>query len=175
VKRILIDLDGVVVDLMGEAMERGYFDHWPCRWNFPGCCTTMLMDDVFAGDIFRGALPIKGAVRGVESLIDLGYDVQFVSTPWPTNHDSAADKYGWVEEWFGPSMVRKTTLTHDKTLIPAAALIDDKPDLVGPWQHVEYPQAWNSAINPTWADGLASVVVGIVGSPATATIKASTP
>lgn len=163
--RILIDLDGVVVDLMGEAMDRGYFDHWPCRWNFPGCCTRMLMDDVFAGDIFATATPIRGAVHAIESLLMLGYDVQFASTPWPSNHQSATDKYAWVEKWFGHDMVRRTTLTHDKTIIPATVLIDDKPDLVGPWRHVTYPQAWNDSDYPTWADGLASVVVAIAGTP----------
>ena len=164
-RRILVDLDGVVVDLMSEAMDRGHFDHWPCRWNFYGCCTQMLMDDVFAGDIFAAAQPISGAINGVESLVSLGYDVRLVSTPWPSNHASAADKYAWVETWFGSEWVQRLTLTHDKKLICADALIDDRPGLVGPWRHIEYPQAWNSRTNPTWADGLASVVAEVVGAP----------
>jgi len=164
-KRILIDLDGVVVDLMAEAINRGLFDHAPCKWDFPGCCTQLSMDRVFEDDIFATAAPIPGAIHGVESLLLLGYDVQLVSTPWPSNHASAADKYWWVEKWFGSSMVRLTTLTHDKKLIPAAILVDDKPGLVGPWRHVEYPQPWNSQTEPTWTEGLSSTIVGMVGNP----------
>lgn len=161
--RILIDLDGVVVDLMGDAVSRGLFDHPPCRWDFTGCCTTRTQNDIFAGDIFARADPIPGAVPSVQSLINMGYDVQFVSTPWPTNHQSAKNKYEWVETYGFPAKL--LTLTHNKALIPADVLIDDRPGLVGPWRQVTYPQAWNDSDYPTWVEGLASVVVGIVGAP----------
>lgn len=160
--RVLVDLDGVVVDLMGEAVHRGLFDHPPCRWDFQWCCTTLSMDDVFSGDIFATAPPIRAALHGVTQLVRLGYDVHFVSTPWPTNHRSAADKYEWVERYGFPAEM--LTLTHDKALIPADILIDDRPELSGPWRHVTYPQPWNDSDYPSWSDGLASVVLGMVGA-----------
>lgn len=161
--RILIDMDGVVVDLMGFAVARGLFQHPPCKWDFTGCCTHYSQDEIFTGDIFAMAGPIRSALHGVRSLVDLGYDVRFVSTPWSTNHRSAADKYEWIEmRGFAPKML---TLTYDKTLIPADVLIDDKPGLVGPWRQITYPQAWNDSDYPTWTEGLASVVVGIIGAP----------
>ena len=154
--RLLIDMDGVIVDLMGEAVARGLFAHPPCRWDFTGCCTHLSQDEVFAGDIFIMARPISGAVDGVNQLLNDGFDVRFVSTPWLTNHDSAKNKYEWIGDYFGDP--RRLTLAHDKTLIPAAALIDDRPGLVGPWVHVEYPQAWNSQREPSWDDGLADLI-----------------
>lgn len=161
--RILVDLDGVVVDLMGEAVKRGLFDHAPCKWNFTGCCTTRSDDDVFGGDIFATAKPILGAIHAVDALLALGLDVQFLSAPWPTNHQGCAHKYEWVERYFGVAGVKRLTLTHNKALVPGLVLVDDKPNLVGPWQHVTYPQAWNDSDYPTWNEGLASVVLAIAG------------
>lgn len=160
---ILIDMDGVVVDLMGEAVARGLFQHPPCKWNFTGCCTPYEQDEIFGQyNIFRDPAPISGAVDGVAKLIDAGHDVRFVSTPWPTNHQSAQHKYEWIEEHFGKP--RLLILTHDKTLIPASVLIDDRPNLTGPWTHITYPQAWNASSwhEPTWDDGLAEYVLDYV-------------
>lgn len=157
-QRILVDLDGTVVDTMGYAVHLGYFDHPPCRWDFTGCCTKFSADALFScTHVFRYAPPIPFAIEGVRSLME-HFDVRFVSTPWQTNHASAQAKYEWVDEHFDdPTLL---VLAHDKTLIPAAALIDDKPGLVGPWQHIVYPQAWNGSRVPTWLEGLADVVIG---------------
>lgn len=158
--RILIDMDGVIVDLMGEAVARGLFQHPPCKWDFTGCCTPFEQNEIFGQPgIFRDAPPIAGAINGVQALIAAGHDVRFASTPWPTNHQSAQHKYEWIEQHFGNP--RLLTLTHDKTLIPASVLIDDRPDLIGPWTHVTYPQAWNASSwdEPTWDGGLARYVL----------------
>lgn len=153
--RLLVDMDGTIVDLMG-ATGSLVFDHPPCRWHFEGCCTRFSADEVFSGNIFHRAQPIEGAVDGVRKLMG-HFDVRFVSTPWPTNHASASAKYEWIERHFGdPKLL---TLTHDKALIPAVALVDDKPDLVGPWRHITYPQAWNESNFPTWRDGLAAELI----------------
>lgn len=158
---ILVDLDGVVVDLMGYAHREGFLCHPACRWDLHKCCTVDLsLDGLFAHThLFKFAPAIDDAIPGVKRLMEHAR-VHFASTPWPSNPNSAAAKYRWIERYgFRPDML---TLTHDKALISAVALIDDKPGLSGPWTHVEYPQAWNSgeALGiPTWSDGLADYVI----------------
>jgi 5'(3')-deoxyribonucleotidase len=154
-ERLLIDLDGTIVDLWEEADSRALLTHAPCRWNVEGCCTPYTMDFFGSDDIFGQAKPIPGAIDGVKQLMRT-FEVHFVSTPWPTAHDSAAQKYDWVQRYFGdPTLL---TLTHHKELIPAFGLIDDKPGLKGPWLHIEYPQAWNRRRFRTWEEGLADYV-----------------
>lgn len=159
-QRLLIDLDSTVVDLWEEAGARGLLNHRPCKWDFEGCCSPFSADYVFGHEnIFRDAKPIVGAIQGVEKLMKR-YDVHFVSTPWPSAHNSAEQKYAWVEYYFDdPKLL---TLTHRKDLIPAWALIDDRPLLKGPWIHVEYPQLWNHQSNPSWTQGLADYITRIL-------------
>jgi 5'(3')-deoxyribonucleotidase len=151
-KRLLLDLDGVIVDLMTTALSRGLLDHYPCRWDFPGCCSPHSMNTVFTDPgLFYDAPPIPGAIDAVKKLSE-AFDVWFVSTPW--NADSCAQKVRWLDV-FGLDS-RRLVLTHDKTLIRAWALVDDKPGLFGPWQHVTYAQPWNNGIETdTWTTGLA--------------------
>lgn len=156
-ERLLVDLDGVVVNLWAEADKRGLMQHLPCRWDVTGCCSPYSQNDIFESpNIFLDAEPYPGAIEGVNDLTG-HFDVHFVSTPWQTANNSAEQKYRWVEKFFGrPTML---TLTHHKYLIPATALIDDRPGLKGPWYHIEYPQAWNSGTGPTWAEGLAENLI----------------
>ena len=154
--RILVDLDGVVVDLMGAAYRAGYFDrHYPCRWNFTGCCTIKSASAVFADTtLFDVAQPIAGAVDALRRL-RLNHDVALLSSPWHTNWDSAAAKFRWVDRVLGSTWVHKLILTTDKRLVPGDFLVDDKPELDGPWEHVLYPQPWNDSKLPRWHQGLA--------------------
>lgn len=156
-KTLLIDLDGTVADTHGFAFERSLLRHEACTWNMTCCLQGLTMDELWAHtELFSHAPPIVGAVDGVALLAE-HFDVHFVSTPWHRNHKSARAKYEWVEKYFDdPKML---TLTHHKHLIPAVALVDDKPGLVGPWDHVCYPQRWNDSEQPTWRKGLATVII----------------
>lgn len=155
--RILLDLDGTIVDVHALALDRGLLDHRPCRWDFDACCTRHTMDRVFGEPgIFLNAPPIDGAIDGVHTLMRW-FDVWFVSTPWPSNPDSSAEKHLWARRH---GWERRLVLAHDKSLIPGVALVDDRPGLVGPWHHIVYPQPWNDGEMPTWADGLAEYLVG---------------
>jgi len=155
-ERLLIDLDGTIVNLWAVADQRGLMQHLPCRWDVTGCCSPYSQNDIFESpNLFLDAKPYPGAIEGVNDLTG-HFEVHFVSTPWPTAHNSAEQKLHWVEKYFGDP--KKLTLTHHKHLIPAWGLIDDKPGLVGPWIHFEYPQAWNSQLLPTWEEGLADHV-----------------
>lgn len=159
--KILIDMDGVMVDTMAEVYKRLQRVHDVCQWNFDGCClpagSMSVYDDT---SVFDDAAPIGGALEGITQLMRDGHDVAFLSAPWPTNPDSAAAKYRWIAKHGLP--VNRLILAMDKTLVPGDILIDDRPGLVGPWRHVCYPQTWNTA-DPnrglSWIDGLADLAV----------------
>lgn len=155
--RLLVDLDGVVVDLMGEAYRRGLLDHEACRWDFNACCTSLSMNDVFAAErLFDDAPPIGGAIEGVNLLATV-FDVRFVTSPWAGHWESAAAKYRWVEKHFGSAL--NVVCAIDKSIVSGWALLDDRPGLTGPWTHLCYPQPWNDSTLPTWENGLAEWII----------------
>lgn len=157
-KRLLIDLDGTVADTHWKALSMGYLQHPVCTWNMTCCLADgVTMHDIWNDTtVFRVAPPIPNAVESVKKLME-HFDVHFVSTPWYTNHESAEAKYEWVERHFGdPTLL---TLTHHKEHFSGVALVDDKPDLVGPWRHICYPQPWNDSTAPSWMGGLADRII----------------
>lgn len=167
-KTILIDMDGVVVDLMGELATRTTLYHPICKWNFFGCCMPLSAAHILNTDttVFKNAPAIPGAIEGVKQLSDR-YNVRFVSTPWEANPDSASAKIRWLtNHGFDHHQI---ILAWDKTKIQGDLLIDDKPGLTGPWPIMQYPQSWNVDSGPvnngiglrviSWEEGLADVVV----------------
>jgi len=152
---ILVDIDGVLADLAG----------YTCAIvGYQGEITTWRMFDLLtpgqasqARYLWRDkrgfweTLPlIDGAKEGVEKL-QQQFDVYFCSTPYLHNPLCAKEKLHWVELHFGKDMVKRTILTHDKTLIQAGALIDDKPYIEGAikpsWKHIIFDQPYNQNKN----------------------------
>lgn len=108
--KILIDMDGVVVD----------FDRY--------CIDTDLTPDEvkrWAG-AYREMEPMPGAIDGVRALIAAGHDVWLATKP-PTGQPRAyADKVAWVMDNL-PELTRKIILTADKGMLRGDVLIDDQP------------------------------------------------
>lgn len=155
---LLVDMDGTIVDLHGYALKAGVLDHYPCRWDM-ACCIhpPYTTDDMLnMTSLFEYAPPIPGALKAITDL-ELAFDVWIVSTPWPSNPDSSAAKTRWCRRHLGTA--NRLILTQDKTMVRGDILVDDKPALVGPWRHVEYPQPWNSQRWMTWDDGLADQIL----------------
>lgn len=115
-KRILIDMDGVLVDLNSEINK--WFDEHPhLKERYE------THPDHIHG-IFRNPEPVYGAIDAVNKLKDK-YDL-FICTaaPWG-NPDAASDKRYWIEKYFGNLFHKKMIITHRKDLIYADYLIDD--------------------------------------------------
>lgn len=142
-KIIYIDLDGVIVDLIG-------------RMNLELSLTTKhyridtdIIDD--SETIFIDALPIKGSLEAVFEL-EKYYDVYLLSTaPWH-NPISWMQKRLWVEKYL-PSMYKKLILTHHKNLLIGEFLIDDRikngvSEFKGRHIHIfsEYYPTWESVL-----------------------------
>jgi len=115
-KTLLIDMDGVVVDL-GSAFKK-WFETYPhLKERFK------THPDHIHG-IFRDPLPVDGAIDAIHKL-NQKYEL-FVATaaPWG-NPGAATDKRYWLEKYFGNLFHKKMIITHRKDLISGDYLIDD--------------------------------------------------
>lgn len=115
-KTVFIDLDGVIVDLLGQLKyeiansEVVYEDE------------TDLIDE--SETIFLNAAPIPHAIEAVTEL-EKHFDVYILSTaPWHNIH-SWSQKRIWVEKNL-PSMYKRLILTHHKHQLIGDFLIDDR-------------------------------------------------
>lgn len=117
-KRLFIDLDGVIVDLIAQVevefaqIESGTYKE-----------ATDLID--FSETVFLDAEPIKDALKSVAEL-EKYFEVYILSTaPWK-NTLAWMQKRIWVEKHL-PSMYKRLILTHNKELLNGDFLIDDRP------------------------------------------------
>lgn len=141
---VYIDLDGVVVDLIGQLdLELSQLTNTlesPTDW----------IDQ--SETIFLEAKPIAHALESIAEL-EKHYDVFILSTaPW-NNILSWSQKRIWVEK-FLPTMKKKLILTHRKDLLIGDFLIDDRTkngagEFKGKHIHIfteKYP-SWQSVLD----------------------------
>ena len=130
-KRVYIDLDGVIADF-----EKGREDHplgkvSPYRGR----------PDKLPG-LFQNLEPIEGAIRSVNLLLESpDFDIYFLSTaPWD-NPDAWTHKRLWIAKYFDEKLIRKRLiLCHFKNFLIGDYLIDDRrhngaKDFQGEWLH----------------------------------------
>jgi len=118
-KRIFIDMDGVLVDL--EKHFNKWFDNNPnlierfkdCPDHIPG--------------IFRDPTPYVGAIDAIKKLQNSGKYELIIATaaPW-SNPYASTDKRYWIEKHFGDLFYKKMVITHRKDLLVGDYLIDDR-------------------------------------------------
>ena len=146
-KRVLVDMDGIVVDFFGPMFER-YFRltgevvvidqilGWDMS-NYVGQ-GDVLMAIFREPGYFRKLLPNPGAVRALKRL-SKSYDVIIAS--YACTADAAKEKIEWCAEWLpfiGPNNI---FLCHRKELIEGHAIIDD-----GLHNAAAYKIAWPRAL-----------------------------
>lgn len=119
-KIVYIDMDGVLVDLVGAVYQK--YAHALGDDNFD---VGMIIDrDV---EPFYNAEPIEGAVEAYRKLHnDPNFDVYILTTaPWE-NPEALTAKRVWVEKHLGEMANRRLILTHHKNLLIGDYLIDDR-------------------------------------------------
>lgn len=171
--RILVDLDGVVVDWtyqfntdLAEKFPDLVFEEMR-EFSTPAHLSQEHQDAInavkYAAGFYRHMPPIDGAIEGLQVLVDSGYDVWFCSSPEIFNESCESDKKNWIMEHLGEFWARRLILSRDKTLVRGDLLIDDRPDVHGvadpEWTHVLFDQPYNDHVPASerlrmhgWAD-----------------------
>lgn len=120
---VYVDLDDVCADFAGDMA-------------FVSQSKLHDVSAMYKSGFFENLDPVYGAIRAVNAIIDLGYDVQILTQPVFDSPDSYSGKVRWVEMWL-PSLINKINMTQDKGLLGRGILIDDNADK---WQ-----DKWESA------------------------------
>lgn len=158
--RVLVDMDGVVVDWTYQYhtdLEK-YYPHLVIdeirEFSTP---TDIPMEQQIAINwvkyrpgFYRSMRPIEGAIDGLQTLVDEDYDVWFCSSPEVFNASCESDKKSWIMEHLGDEWAKRLILTRDKTLVRGDFLIDDRPDVHGvaepEWEQILFDQPYNDHI-----------------------------
>jgi 5'(3')-deoxyribonucleotidase len=141
--RILVDMDGIVVDLF-----ESWFDAYAklsnykkqiqlsdvTTWGFEHLKQVerrKLLGLLARFNVFWNAGPLPGAVEGLGRLVDAGHEVLLV-TDAPTS-GAAKGKYEWVGCFLGKHgfTPQHLVMTAHKHLVIGDVLIDDKPSTIG--------------------------------------------
>lgn len=132
-RRILVDLDGIVADLMpawlgayGRATGQWIDPNDVADWGVQQATDQGILTEVLrAPGFFLGIQPVHGAIESVRALCER-HEVFIVSAA--SHAENLTDKGLWVREHLPFIKKRRFVLMHEKHLIEADAIIDDKPD-----------------------------------------------
>lgn len=111
-KRVFIDMDGVMADFEGFMAEFSVDAEYIKRQ--PGC--------------YRRLRPIPGAIEAIRQIIAMGYEVWVATKPPTAQPHAYAEKVAWILEHL-PELERRIIITHDKGLLGDECdfLCDDMP------------------------------------------------
>ena len=170
---ILIDQDGVLANYQQHLLAIWRREHGEKFWlplslvtehdmekQYPEEFHALLAELSLREGFFQALPPIVGAKEALETLLRMGHDVRFCTSPKLYYHFCVAEKFAWVEEHLGMAWTERIILTRDKTLVQGDILIDDKPDITGvctpTWKHILYDQPYNRHLSQqprlTWAN-----------------------
>ena len=159
-KPILLDLDGVLADLIGGLRAHcqrrlGDASEFPDEVSEWGITTADQATNtaIWTGFRIRGLFlnlePIPGSIEAVREL-QQHHPVRFCSTPFPANPWCAEEKAAWLRRHFGIRAHESLILTADKTLIVGSVLVDDHPELSGistpSWERVVFDHPYNQGV-----------------------------
>lgn len=162
--RVLVDMDGVIVD-WGEAYGRS-LDLWGSvadgiprhkdqrTFNLYEGLTDQqgwVVGRVMKTLDYYDMAPIPGAIDALWSMLDYGHDVMICTSPWLPNEKCVSDKIEWVQDNLSSDWADRVIITKDKTVVKGDWLIDDKPQITGrainpEWIHVVFDQPYNREV-----------------------------
>lgn len=103
-----------------------------------------------------------GAIEAVLATVEAGYRDTILTTPDITNAACAPAKQDQIRKAFGDEWVKRIIMAHDKTLVNAEILVDDKPVITGlhapAWTRIMPDRSFNRYVQDgeivmdTWHD-----------------------
>lgn len=154
-KRILVDVDAVVADLMpvwlglynkdySDTLETRDILKWGIHEIVKPECGTAIFDYLVYPTLYDDVKPIDGAISSIRWLRQHSYDVRFVTSGvfeskirWLGNHGLLIGE----NFLYSPDVV----VAHDKSIIKADIMIDDNPKNCDSFQgkSILFAQPWN--------------------------------
>jgi len=171
---IIVDIDGVIAALHTEWLARYNRDwddclkvesitDWDTHKFVKPECGRVVYNYLFDEDLYDNVKSIPGALKGVQTLRNMGFRLLFVTV------GNADAKLSWLIEnkflTLGDGMLGHPDYVccTDKSLIKASIIIDDNPHVLGmhPAWHILYDQPWNRHVAMArakdWDDVVAKV------------------
>lgn len=157
---VLVDMDGVVVDLEAafwlrwadeqpDAPQRADVDptvfHVLGRFeaSYHAAVAAILDEPGFYADLPT----VPGAVEALTAMLDAGLDVRLCTAPRLSNPTCASDKITSAVRHLGAGWAERTIITRDKSMVRGDLLVDDKPTvtttLTPTWKHVVFDTPYN--------------------------------
>lgn len=170
-KRVLVDVDAVVADLIPVWLgfyNKDYDDNlvasdifkWGIHEIVKPECGAGIFNYLERTDLYDNVKPIDGAISGVQWLRQHSYDVRFVTSGVFESKIRWLGRHGFLmgENWLYSHDV---VVAHDKSIINADIMIDDNikncENFKG--KSVLFAQPWNTGSHPWFrADGWVDVI-----------------
>lgn len=145
--RILVDLDEITADLIGEwvrlyneewndCLTREQITDWEIHKFVKPECGKKIYQILHRPGLFESLPPHKGAIKGIGELLGHGHTVKF-ATSSPTA-ESCRGKVHWVDRYFADLglTIHDVIMVYEKVwLAPSVdVLIDDKPSTIVEWR-----------------------------------------
>lgn len=162
---ILIDVDGVVADMIGSIFEEinRELPNEPLlhpeiikEWTFMDFLTPaqeVLALDIMARKGFARSLDVlPQSHQAIDMLRSAGHDVVWVTAPYSGSETWAHDRTEWLKDNFDPDIPLVTTSS--KEFVDGDVLIDDKPLNIQLWEMrrkktgILFEQPWNMNVAP---------------------------
>jgi 5'-nucleotidase len=155
-KRILVDVDCVIADLMDEwlgmynaeyndTLTAGQITSWGMEEFVKGECGTKIYDYLWLPNLYDYVKPIDGAITGVRWLRRHGFDVRFVTSGLHAGKAKWLGNQGLLLGEF-PLYSPDLIVAHDKSIIKADIMIDDNVKNCESFSGfaIVFGQPWNS-------------------------------
>ena len=178
-KRILVDVDCVVADLMPEWLgfyNEEYEDQvkvediksWGLEVYVKPECGTEIYRYLKLPYLYDNVQPIDGALSSVQWLRHRGYDVVFVTSGIHEGKAKWLDRYGFLLSRLDYQYAPDLVFAHDKSLIKGDIMIDDNVKNLHTFQgkSILFGQPWNDDNNGyfrayNWPDVIQYLVRGL--------------